>query len=124
MAEAKRDNNYVTTLIGVSSSDGATPVTIYVDPDTHRMLVSAVAGALNDLSDVVITSVAQGDILYHNGTNWVNLAPGTSGKFLKTQGAAANPTWDTPTAGAAGLDTQVQFNDGGTVIGGDAGFTY
>jgi len=45
MAEAKRDNNYITTLIGVSSSDGVTPVNIYVDPDTHRLLVSAVSGA-------------------------------------------------------------------------------
>ena len=51
------------------------------------------SGALDDLSDVVITSNAQGDILYHNGSNWVNLGPGSSGYFLKTQGAAANPVW-------------------------------
>ncbi len=124
MGDAKRDSNYVTTFIGVSSADGITPVTVYVDPTTHRMLVSSVPGALDDLSDVVITAGAQGDILYYNGTNWVNLGPGTSGKFLKTQGPAANPIWDTPTTGAAGTDTQVQFNDGGTALGGDAGFTF
>ena len=44
MAEAKRDNNMITTLIGVSSADGITPVTIYVDPITHRVLTSAAAG--------------------------------------------------------------------------------
>lgn len=33
-------------------------------------------------------------------------------------------TWATPTAAAAGSDTYVQFNDGGTALGGDAGFTY
>lgn len=124
MGNAKRDDNYITTLIAVSNADGITPVTLYADPTTHRLLVSATAGSLNDLSDVVITSAAQGDILYYNGTNWVNLAAGASGKFLKTQGAGANPLWDTPSAGAAGSDTQVQFNDGGSSLGGDAGFTY
>ena len=38
-------------------------------------------------------SSTQGDITYHNGTNWVNLGAGTSGQFLQTQGAAANPQW-------------------------------
>lgn len=124
MGEAQRDNNRVTTLIAVSSSDGVTPVTLYADPTTHRLLVSATAGDIDDLSNVTITSAAQGDILYYNGSAWVNLAPGTSGNFLKTQGAGANPIWDTPSAGAAGTDTQVQFNDGGSALGGDAGFVY
>lgn len=52
-------------------------------------------GALNldDLGDVTITSAAQGDILYRNATGWVNLAAGTSGQVLKTNGAASNPAW-------------------------------
>src|SRR3990167_9771450 len=108
MANAPRDDNYIPTLLAVSNADGTTPITLWADPTTHRLLVSATAGALDDLSDVVITSGAQGDILYHNGTNWVNLAAGTTGKFLKTQGAGANPMWDSATAGAAGTDTQVQ----------------
>ena len=49
--------------------------------------------SLDGLSDVVITSVAQGDVFYYNGTNWVNLGAGTSGQFLKTLGPGANPTW-------------------------------
>lgn len=44
MAEAKRDQNYVPTLIGVSSDDGITPVNVYVDPVTHRMYVDATGG--------------------------------------------------------------------------------
>lgn len=70
MGDAKRDANQVVTLLGVSSADGTTPVTIYVDPTTHRVL---------------------------------------------TQPSGAT----TP----AGSDTQVQFNDGGT-MGADAGLTY
>lgn len=124
MADAKRDNNRVTTLLAVSNADGETPVVLWADPTTHRLLVSAVAGSLGDLTDVTLTSEAQGDILYNNGSGWVNLAPGSSGEFLKSQGAGANPIWDTPSAGAAGLDTEVQFNDGGSALGGDAGFVY
>ena len=124
MAEAKRDQNQITTLIGVSSSDGETPVVLWADPTTHRLLVSATAGDLDDLTNVVITSATQGDILYYDGDDWVNLGAGTSGQFLKTQGTGANPTWDNPIASAAGSDTQVQFNDGGTALGGDTGFTY
>lgn len=45
------------------------------------------------LADVSGITYAQGDLLYYNGTNLVNLAPGTSGQFLKTNGAAANPAW-------------------------------
>jgi hypothetical protein len=68
--EAKRDQNSIPTLIGVSNVDGVTPVLVYVDPVTHRVLVDAIT-----------------------------------------------------TSSAGGLDTYVQFNDGGT-ISGDSGFVY
>ncbi len=55
----------------------------------------------------------QGAILYDNGSNWVALGPGTSGQFLQTQGAGANPVW--ATAGGAGDITAV-----GDVASGDA----
>jgi len=38
-------------------------------------------------------SEVQGNVLYYNGSNWVLLAPGTSGFYLQTQGASANPQW-------------------------------
>jgi hypothetical protein len=38
--------------------------------------------------------VTQGQIIYRNATTWVPLAAGTAGQFLKTGGAAANPSWD------------------------------
>ena len=49
---------------------------------------------LDDLLDVVITSVAQGQILYRGTTNWVNLVVGSSGKALTSGGVAANPSWE------------------------------
>lgn len=45
------------------------------------------------LADLAGLTLAQGDILYYNGSALVNLGPGTSGQFLKTQGAGANPVW-------------------------------
>jgi hypothetical protein len=50
---------------------------------------------LNDVGDVDLTSVAQGDVLYNDGSDWVNLSAGADGQFLKTQGTGANPTWAT-----------------------------
>ena len=40
-----------------------------------------------------IGGTAQGSVLYRDAAGWALLAPGTSGQFLKTQGAAANPLW-------------------------------
>lgn len=46
-----------------------------------------------DGTKIALGSDAQGDVMYYNGTDWVRLGAGTSGQFLKTQGAGANPTW-------------------------------
>ena len=44
MTNAGRDQNSVTTLLGLSSADGITPVTIWADPVTHRLLVQISGG--------------------------------------------------------------------------------
>jgi len=41
MSNARRDENYVPTLLGVSSADGETPTLAYVNPITHRLLVQS-----------------------------------------------------------------------------------
>lgn len=45
MADASRDQNFVPTLLGVSNADGETPVKVYADPTTHRLLVDLAGGA-------------------------------------------------------------------------------
>jgi hypothetical protein len=45
-----------------------------------------------------LAGLAQGDVLYYNGTSWVRLGAGTSGQFLKTNGTGANPAWATVTS--------------------------
>lgn len=49
MAQAKRDQNYVPTLIGASSVDDTTPIRAWIDPATNRLLVDAEVAGLVDL---------------------------------------------------------------------------
>ena len=51
------------------------------------------------VTDLTITGEQQGSVLYFNGTNWVQLTPGTSGQVLTTAGIGGNPSWTTPTTG-------------------------
>lgn len=87
MENAKRDQNFVPTLLGVSNVDGATPVPIYADPVTHRLLVDLPGGtgtvtgvsvvSANGFAGTVATSTTTPaitisttvtGILYGNGT--------------------------------------------------------
>lgn len=58
MAQAARDQNRVTTLLGVSSDDGITPVALYADPTTHRLLTSASGAAPTDATYVTLSTNA------------------------------------------------------------------
>lgn len=61
---------------------------------------SNISGGTASPVDNSITSVldklfgtTQGSVIYRGSSAWAALGPGTSGNFLKTQGAAANPAW-------------------------------
>lgn len=56
MADASRDGNFVTTLLGASSVDGKTPVRVYADPTTHRLLVDLAGGISSALQTDTFTS--------------------------------------------------------------------
>lgn len=62
------------------------------------------------LADIAGITFAQGDILYFDGTNVVKLAAGTSGHYLKTQGAGANPTWAAVSGGGGSVATDTIFD--------------
>jgi hypothetical protein len=76
-------------------------------------------------SDLTTVSAPGADkVLYSNAAgNIATVGLGTSGTFLKSQGAGSAPTWSTVSATPGGSDTHVQFNDGGA-FGGDAGMVY
>lgn len=45
MATGYHDQNHTTTLMAVSSDDGKTPVVVWADPTTHRILTSSTGAA-------------------------------------------------------------------------------
>ncbi len=61
--------------------------------NTSGSTAAPVATTLSTLLDTVGSS--QGSVLYRGAAGWSVLAPGTSGQYLQTQGAAANPQWST-----------------------------
>lgn len=76
---------------------------------------------LGDITDYdtptagLLPSGTQGDILYYDTDQWKVLAAGDAGKYLKTGGAAANPSWDTP-AGVGDMTKAVyDLDDDGMV---------
>ena len=62
--------------------------------------------------DVATTLTTQGDVLYRDGSGLQRLAAGTSGQFLKTQGASANPVWGDVSGGML----QTVFNTNSTAV--------
>ena len=53
----------------------------------------------------------------------VTITGGAADAFLKTDGAGGL-TWSTAVSGASGVDTQIIFNDGGSLYGANSGFTF
>lgn len=92
----------------VTASQNSNSTTIANDAVTNAKLANMTASTIKarvtastgDPEDASLTqvldlvgSVTYGDILYRDSTSWARLPAGTSGNFLKTQGAGAAPTW-------------------------------
>lgn len=89
----------LTLTDSVVSGDIAAGTIVNSDINASAAIVDTKLATISTASKVntsalVTTSQAQGDILYaSDATTWTRLGAGTSGQYLKTQGAAANPTW-------------------------------
>jgi len=140
--QASKDDNSVSSLLGVSNADGASTVTIYADPSTHRLLVDGIgttgptgltgptgpaggvvlsnqnytSGATGAVASVVTTTVGGGDANYMVVGN-VNCTAYTSGNFA----VQVVYTDDTNTVITASM--QGHFTSGyGTAISGAGNF--
>jgi hypothetical protein len=79
---------------GATCSDGGIFTTIDINGGTiDGTNIGVTTPGTAAVSTLKVGTTNQGDILYDNGTSLVRLTPGTSGEFLKTLGAAANPAW-------------------------------
>ncbi len=83
VSDAPRDNNRIPTLLGTSSAGDRTPVDIYADPTTHRLLVDATFDYTGIQDDEAVDGDNYGTlILGTDGTNYQILAVNASGHLL------------------------------------------
>lgn len=75
-----------------------------VGDDTSTTVQNVVAYSTTGGKNITELTGTQGDVLYHNGTSWAKLGAGTSGHYLKTNGAGANPAWAAVAAGDVTAD--------------------
>lgn len=88
---------------------------------TARIKGRATAGS-GDPEDITLSQVldmvgsaARGDILFRGASDWSRLAAGTSGHYLKTNGAGADPTWAAQTVQGITLATPVASTSGTSI---------
>lgn len=78
MAQAKRDQNSITTLLGVSNADSETPVVIEADPTTKRLLVDTIVSSITTVTTLVgITNTVEVAILDAAGNQITSFGGGT-----------------------------------------------
>lgn len=83
----------VHTVIGRDTTDTLTNKSI--DMDAAQNTVTNIP-----IGQLTVASQAQGDVIVYKAAGWSRLAP-DSGKFLKSNGAGSDPSWETPTVAQA-----------------------
>ncbi len=87
---------------------------IQITPDGSINNSPTIAADVQEILDQISTT--RGTVLYRNASDWVGLAPGTAGDFLKTNGAGADPAWATVASGAGALVLITETSPSGTGV--------
>lgn len=119
MSQAARDQNNVPTLLAVSSVDGVTPVVVYANPTTHRLLVdSAGGGGTGTVTSVSVVSANgfAGTVATATTTPAITLTTTITG-VLKGNGTAISAA----TAGTDYIVPTTSFTAGSIAFGGSSG---
>jgi hypothetical protein len=99
MANAAHDDNHIPTLLGVSNADGSTPVKVYADPVTHRLLVDLPGGSGTVTSvSVVSANGLAGTVATATTTPAITLSTTATG-ILQGNGTAISGITDSSTTG-------------------------
>lgn len=101
-------------VLFIGSNGAVVPVAGKRVPGTLTANQALVANSTSGIDKVIVANLVPTSI-------WANGAAGTAGDILASNGTAIY--WKTPLPGVAGSDTQIQFNDGGSLAG-DAGLTF
>jgi hypothetical protein len=100
------------------ASNIATERTLSGDVTLSNTGVTSIGANKVDGTKIDLGSSSNGGMMYYNGTDWVNLAPGTAGQILQSNGAAA-PTWVSPNSTLTKKD--VTTSTTGVTIGSGTG---
>lgn len=90
MATGFHDQNHTPTLMGVSSTDGKTPVVLWADPNTHRLLTSSAGGGITVYTETPVGLINGANTSYtvlHSITSIFSFA--INGQYLHPQDIAA-----------------------------------
>ncbi len=88
------------TPVAITNANHDGYAVTFAASDHHHALGGAVGGDLSGtlpnptVTDLTISGEQQGSILYRGTSGWTQLAPGTDGYVLTTNGTGANPTWE------------------------------
>lgn len=110
MAEAKRDNNYIPSLLAVSNVDSTTPVAVEADPTTKRLLVSATVSGLSVSAN---TEYTEGDT-DTTFTGIISMAEGPSNTATPLQVDASKHLQVDIAADSVGIGGGTQYTEGDT----------
>lgn len=89
MANAYRDQNNVPTLIAVSIVDGQTPVRLWADPVTHRLLVDSTGGTGSSGFQQPVAGTPDGSIkvfVWLNAPNSITVDQGRTMQKVSSDG--------------------------------------
>lgn len=103
-------------VLYVGSNGAVLPVGGKRVPGTLTANQALVANSTSGIDKLITANLTTQEL-------WANGSAGTGGWVLRSGGAGSNLYWATMPTSVAGSDTQVQFNDGGSLAG-DAGLTF
>lgn len=101
-------------FIGDTSNSVVVAIGGVRNPGTLTANQALVANATSGIDKVIVANLVPTAL-------WANGSGGTAGDVLTSNSTGVY--WKAPSAGVAGSDTQVQFNDGGNLAG-DSAFTF
>lgn len=105
-------NTLSRTTVYASTNSGSQ---INLSAGTHSVFCTGAANHLThslDLDNAL--GATQGNIAYRSATGWTVLPPGTTGQFLQTSGAGANPVWAAASGGSGGSSSTTDLVFGST----------
>ena len=104
MSNAYRDENNVPTLIASSNVDGKTPIRLYADPITHRLLVDLAGTGITVYTEILTDSGDHKNFTsVHNITNIFSIMDAYSGKGIPASNYSVSTNTLTLTSADANL---------------------